>query len=72
MNYKESLEITKKLGDLLSERDTLLSLGNVYTNHFYLSEALQTYHTCLHINRKLIDRRGEGDMLWNIGNIHFD
>ena len=69
--YRQSLEISRQIGDKAGEGGSLNSLGNVYRSLGEYAQAEQFYRQSLEISRQLGDKAGEGMALNNLGNVYY-
>ena len=68
IHYHElCLEITRKVGDVSSERQAYGNLGEVYQNLGDFKKAIHNHELCLEITRKVGDVSSEGQAYDNLG-----
>jgi tetratricopeptide (TPR) repeat protein len=71
-NYKESLELAKKIKDKEGEAANLGNIGLVYYDKGELDKALEYHNKALKIDKEIGNKEGEAANLGNIGLVYYD
>ena len=68
--YKQSLRISRELGERSEEGDSLNNLGVAHANLGKIQRAIEFYNQSLKIGRELNNRRAQGTSLGNLANAY--
>jgi len=71
-HFKESMEISKKLGDMQGYSTSLTNLGLVYMNQGKWDEAISHFKESMEIDKKLGDMQGYSTSLTNLGLVYMN